>query len=314
MKIICDFDFKKYTSFYGNIILNKFVEDPFERFFIDYTDSGIQECRDFINKDCNIKYAHVKRYFVNKVPLIVAKPLCEIKGLMVVCYGGYGLPTNLSTRRWKPYLEDGWIIAFACVRGSGDVNKLWADEARIYKKENAVEDLENCIYFLQNKFNISYKNTCIYGRSAGGYLIGATLVKNPEGKLFSMMYAEVPYVDILRTTTNASLPLTILEYDEFGNPAQNIYEFKKILELSPVDALEYNNPPNVYVLIRTSENDSEVYTYESYKWLEALRGKNKNDSRKILYNSQNEGHFVKNNMNYSEDFFLLKQFRDVKKE
>jgi protease II len=320
LKQVYDFKGKEIYSFYGNIILNKFVENPFDRFFIDYTDSGIQELHYFINTSyCINKYAIVKRYFVsdNKIPLIVAKPLCKINGLIVVSYGGYGLSTNLSTTRWKPFLDDGWIIAFACVRGSGDVDKEWADEARTYKKENAIEDLENCIYFLQNKFKITYINTCIYGRSAGGYLIGATLVKNPEGKLFSIVYAEVPYVDILRTTTNPKLPLTILEYDEFGNPAESIFEFEKILELSPVDGLDYTNPPNVNVIIRTSENDSQVYTYESYKWLDALRGKDKNDSRKLLYNSQKQGHFINDKsqyMNYSEDFFLLKQFRDVKKE
>ena len=74
-------------------------------------------------------------------------------------------------------------------------------------------------------------------------------------------------------------------------------------------------PPDLFVLIRTSENDSQVYTYESYKWLEALRGKNINDTskRKLLYNSENTGHFVNTNesfSNFSEDFFLLKSFRD----
>ena len=315
LKRIYRFNMKEIYNFYGNLILNKFINNPFHRFFIDDTSSGIQEFSiGFINKVCNQPYCDVKRYFIDSIPIIVSKPYCEVKGLMVVSYGGYGLPTNLSTQRWKPFIEDGWIIAFVCVRGSGDVSKEWANSARTYKKVNAIEDLEQSIFYLQNKFKISYKQTCIYGRSAGGYLIGATLVKNPEGKLFSMIYAEVPYVDILRTTTNPSLPLTILEYDEFGNPANNIYEFEKILELSPVDGLEYYSPPNVSAIVRTSENDSQVYTYESYKWLEALRGKNKNDTRKLLYNSQNQGHFVNNNMNYSEDFFLLKHFRDVKKE
>ena len=127
-----------------------------------------------------------------------------------------------------------------------------------------------------------------------------------------MVYTEVPYVDVLRTTTNPSLPLTQLEYDEFGNPANGIYEFQKILEMSPVDALL--EPPDLFAIIHTSENDVQVYPYESYKWLEALRN-GKNDLRKLLYYSENKGHFVIGEdmyMNYSYDFFLLKKYRDNK--
>ena len=318
LKRVFDFKAKEIYKFYGNIILNKFVENPFERFFIDFTESGIQEfhnsSHDFINKTCYKSYTKVKRYFVGdiKVPLIVAKPLCNIKGLMVTAYGGYGLPTSLSSTRWKPYLEDGWIIAYACVRGSGDVDKAWAESARTYNKELACEDLEFCIRYLQNKYKISSKHTCIYGRSAGGYLVGATVKRNPHGKLFKMVYTEVPYVDVLQTTTNPKLPLTIIEYDEFGNPADGIQEFRTIMELSPVNI---ESSPDIFVIIRTSENDSEVFTYESYKWLNALRGSSKNDTTKLLYNTQNKGHFVNGSLgyeNFSEDFFLLKSFRDVK--
>jgi len=124
-----------------------------------------------------------------------------------------------------------------------------------------------------------------------------------------MVYAEVPYVDVLRTTTNPSLPLTALEYNEFGNPAEGIQEFRTIMNYSPVDSLDFENPPDLNIIVRTSENDSQVYAYESYKWLESLRGKNKSDKRKILYNSKNKGHFVNSYENFSQDFFLLKSFR-----
>ena len=317
LKRVFDFKMKEIYNFYGNLILNKFVENPFDRFFIDFTDSGIQEFHNsshvFVNKTCYRPYCKVKRYFVDDIdiPLIVAKPFCNIKGLMVTAYGGYGLPTTLSSTRWKPYLEDGWIIAYACVRGSGDVDKAWADAARTYNKGFACEDLESCILYLQKKYKISNNHTCIYGRSAGGYLVGATVKKNPDGKLFKMAYTEVPYVDVLQTTTNPKLPLTILEYDEFGNPADGIEEFRTIMELSPVNI---ETSPDIFVLIRTSEHDSEVFTYESYKWLEALRENKKNDATKLLYNTLNKGHFVMDYENFSEDFFLLKSFRDVKQE
>jgi oligopeptidase B len=122
-----------------------------------------------------------------------------------------------------------------------------------------------------------------------------------------MVYTEVPYVDILRTTTNPKLPLTEMEYNEFGNPSNSIYEFQEILKLSPVDSL--NKPPDIFVLVRTSENDSQVYTYESLKWIDALRGK-KNDSTKLVYISKNEGHFNSSFTNLAEDFILLKNSRE----
>jgi len=128
-----------------------------------------------------------------------------------------------------------------------------------------------------------------------------------------MVYTEVPYVDVLRTTTNPKLPLTALEYDEFGNPSNGIYEFRSIMEYSPVDSLDYNMPPDIFVLIRTSENDNQVFAYESFKWVNALRGKDKNDSKKLLFLTQNSGHFITGDNlyeNFSEDFFLLNSFRD----
>ena len=123
-----------------------------------------------------------------------------------------------------------------------------------------------------------------------------------------MVYTEVPYVDILRTTTNPKLPLTQLEYNEFGNPTNSIYEFQELLKLSPVDSI--SKPPDIFILVRTSENDSEVYTYESLKWISALRGKNKNDVRKLVYISENEGHSLSSTVNLAEDFILLKNSRE----
>lgn len=302
-KTMYNLHFKKLYSFYGDLILNRFVENPFTRFFIDFTNSGIQEMNivdETVIMNCTDSYASTKRFFTKNVPIVCAIP-CKIKALLVIAYGAYGLPTSFGTSRWKPYIDDGWLIAFVCVRGSGDVTKRWAEEGRAYKKENSCIDLEEGIQYIQQKFHISAKNTCIYGRSAGGYLVGATIARNPRGNLFKMAYTEVPYVDVLRTTTNPDLPLTTLEYDEFGNPRDGIFQFKKILELSPVDLL---NPPDIDVLIRVSENDSQVYAYEGYKWLEALKG------RGILYSTKNKGHFVRDSENFSEDFFIINYFRE----
>jgi len=309
---------KEIYSFYGNMIFHPFnYKKSVDKFYIDFSDSGLQEFTTKLINPCNT-YCSVKREFCKsedgtKVAYLVAKPYCDIKGLMVIGYGAYGIETSLSTRRWIPYLNDGWLLCFAMVRGSGDVDNNWIKSARVTEKAKSCEDFEACIKDVQTKYSITPRKTCIYGRSAGGYLVGMAVSRNPNGSLFKMVYTEVPYVDVLRTTSNPNLPLTILEYDEFGNPAKNIYEFEKILELSPVDSLLSEKPPDLNVILRTSENDIQVYPYESYKWLYALRGKNINDSRKLLYNSEKLGHFVKGIVgftHFSEDFFLLKHTRD----
>ena len=310
LKKMYDFDFKLLCSYYGNFIYNKYCTKHFERYFIDTAGAGIIEYKYHKPIECITYYGNVKRILHNKVPIIVVAPHCKAKGLMCIGYGGYGIPTSMSTTRWKPYIDVGWIVAFICVRGSGDVNKSWAESSKTYNKILSFIDFETSIAILQKSYSISPKHTCIYGRSAGGYLVGGVLSRNPSGNLFKMVYAEVPYVDVLRTTTNSKLPLTALEYDEFGNPADGIFQFRTIMDYSPVDSLDYNKPPDLYVLIRTSENDSQVYAYESYKWLNALRGKNINDTRKIVYNSKNKGHFVNSVENYSQDFFLLNSFRE----
>ena len=309
-------NFKKITSFYGSLIYNKHTDNHFDKFYIDITGAGIHSFsynEKLIKNESFGYYGKVKSYKCGDIPIVFVEPYSEMKGMILTAYAAYGMATNMRTSRWKPFIDNGWGIAFVCVRGSGDVNKSWASAARTYNKHVAFIDFENSIRFLQNKYKISPKHTCIYGRSAGGYLVGSLVSRNPKGDLFKIVYTEVPYVDVLRTTTNPTLPLTALEYDEFGNPSAGIYEFRTIMEYSPVDSLDYSMPPDIHVLIRTSENDSQVFAYESFKWLKALRGNCKNEKKQLLFITENFGHFVNGNMLYeifSEDFYLLKSFRD----
>lgn len=89
--------------------------------------------------------------------------------------------------------------------------------------------------------------------------MGGTLTRNPTGKLMSAVYTEVPYVDELRTTTNNELPLTELEFNEFGAPAHRLSDFLSVGLLSPADAASTTGSPEVFVLTRTAENDSQVF-------------------------------------------------------
>lgn len=310
-------------SYYGSIILNPFKKrDLLEEFYLDTPDRGLIEISYKKNElnisECVHRYGVLKHQFHKSydstlIPSITVHPNCKATGLIIIGYGAYGIDTTTSIWRWKPYLEDGWIVSFVLVRGSGDHTVEWAEQGKTVNKIKSIEDFESSIKFLQKQYKISPKHTCIYGRSAGGYLIGSVVSRNTDGKLFSMVYTEVPYVDILRTTTNPNLPLTPLEYKEFGNPTRSIYEFQELLKLSPVDSLDYNKPPELFVLTRTGENDSQVYTYEALKWIEALRGKNSNDYSKLVYISSNEGHFSHGDSLYNklaEDFFLLKKIRE----
>lgn len=244
------------------------------------------------------------------VPYILVHKGTNPTGLMCIAYGAYNIVTNLSLSRWKPYLDAGWCICFAMVRGGGDFGDQWAEDARRDKKYKSIEDVECVIRSAQKKMNLSSEQTCLYGRSAGGYIVGAVCAHHTKGDLIGAAYAEVPYVDILRTTTNPSLPLTILEYDEFGNPAEKLTDLQTILQLSPVDALPPEGAPGIFVLATTSTNDREVLPYECVKWILKLRGfpVKVPGQLKLLRIQSNQGHFVKGQdaiTQKAEDFILL---------
>lgn len=235
----------------------------------------------------------VRLFTTTHVPYILVKPLTRtvpLRHLLVIGYGAYGLPTALSTTRWIPLLSRGWAIVFALVRGGGDDTQEWADSARRWRRENAIHDFLEVIRAAQKETAIPAQNTCVYGRSAGGILIGAAVAT--KDRPFQMVYGEVPYLDVLRTTTNPELPLTQLEYDEFGNPAMRLEDLAAIARFSPMEAIPFGGYPGCFILIRTGENDSEVFAYEPVKWIVRTRGARFKDTTKILAFEAGEGHFV----------------------
>jgi hypothetical protein len=226
------------------------------------------------------------------VPILHVMPKTHSpRGLLVVSYGAYGIPTPLKIERWEPLLQMGWVLAFALLRGGGDSTDDWAEQARRDQKRKSVEDLEACVIYLSKKLHFSPNQIALYGRSAGGYVVGAMVSRHAQGDLFQMVYTEVPYVDILRTTTNPDLPLTQIEYEEFGDPIRRLQNFGEILRLSPVDTLSEKGAPGVFVLCRSASNDLEVLAYESLKWITRLKGKNGTGLPKLLALPAGEGHF-----------------------
>ena len=229
------------------------------------------------------------------------------KGLMLVAYGAYGTPTSLNTVRWIPWIRAGWAVALLFVRGGGDGNEMWADLGRLGRKAGAISDVEACCRHLQDITGCEPANTCLFGRSAGGLLVGNLVSRNPSGQLFGAVYTEAPYVDLLKTASNPHLPLSIYEYEEFGNPLKGPAEFEQVLGISPVHMLGPEGAPGVKVLCRSGLNDIQVLFYESLKWIYMLRGANSEDPSKIIYINRQSHHTYGRELclDLAEDFLVI---------
>ena len=217
-----------------------------------------------------------------RVPYITIKEAPKRpKGMLVYVYGAYGemTPIKWPHQYWYPLLKRGWVVVFAMVRGGGDNNAAWANSARRDHRHRSVDDYEAVIRAAQRHFRLGPKQTVLYGRSAGGVPVGAMVSRYPNGSLMGAVFTEAPYVDVLRTTTNPDLPLTKGEYKEFGNPRENILDMKELLSVSPVDTLPPNGAPGVFVLTHVGLLDRQVYAYESFKWIQKLRGASSEEER-----------------------------------
>jgi hypothetical protein len=211
----------------------------------------------------------------------------KYKNVLVTGYGAYGLPTPVSAARWIPLLHRGWAIAIGFWRGGGDCSPSWAESGRLTGRLSVLEEVHEVILDIQKRLGLEAGQTVVYGRSAGGLFAGGIVAKYGSG-LIGGAYMEVPYLDVLQTTTNPALPLTDLETDEFGNPQQRLSDFIEMLKWSPMELLLQNNPPakGVKQIIRTGLNDSEVFAYESAKWVERC------GANAFLAVEGGQGHFV----------------------
>ncbi len=207
------------------------------------------------------------------IPFIMVLPKNRsAKGLLVGAYSAYGIPSSFSTARFAPLLDEGWAICFPMYRGGGDHTPEWEDAGRLEGRKNVLEDAEAAVIAARKLAKVPAERTVIYGRSAGGLWVGGLCAAFPNGELFGGAYMEVPYLDVLRTITNRSLPLTNLETDEFGLPEQRISDFASALRWSPMESLGVEGTPGIWQVVRTGLNDSQVFAYESGKWVTRSRG------------------------------------------
>lgn len=237
------------------------------------------------------------------IPYYLLKPATKVKGLLVVGYGAYGIPTSFMTQRWQPLLTRGWAIVIGLWRGGGDHTPEWEDAGRLDGRQRVLEDAEAVVRDARKLLGISAKKTVLYGRSAGGLWVGGLIARHPTGNLAGGAYMEVPYLDVLRTITNRSLPLTNIETDEFGLPEQRFSDFLSAFEWSPMERIPAGGIPGVWQIVRTGINDKEVLAYESAKWI--YRSKN---PRAFLAIESGQGHFVSGDIGIhqeAEDLALL---------
>ncbi len=226
-----------------------------------------------------------------KVPvsIVYRKDLKKADGsnpLYVYAYGSYGaiLPVSFGSSRLS-LLDRGVVMAFAHIRGGGDLGKPWHDAGRMMNKMNTFTDFIACTeYLVANKYGARDK-IAIEGGSAGGLLMGAVTNLRPD--LFKVVISHVPFVDVMNTMLDASLPLTVPEYEEWGNPNEKA-AYNYMLQYSPYDNLKKGAYPAL--LVKTSFNDSQVMYWEPAKYVAKLRTLKSDKSVLLLKTNMAAGH------------------------
>ncbi len=254
-------------------------------------------------KPLDVHRFHVTSADGTKVPYVIIKEKgVKPKALMVYVYGAYGSSTPIGwpQNQWYPLLKRRWAMVYALVRGGGDIDAAWAEAARRENRIVSIQDLEAVIRAAQSKNNLGPERTVVFGRSAGGVPVGAMVSRHPDGNLIGAAFAEVPYVDVLRTSSNPELPLTIGEFDEFGNPQERIMNFKALMDVSPINTVPADGAPGVFVISRVGLLDRQVFAYESFKWIQRLRGKSSDEEKtgskgKYVIFEKNESHHYRVN-------------------
>ncbi|MFV9957814.1 MAG: prolyl oligopeptidase family serine peptidase, partial [Rickettsia conorii subsp. raoultii] len=237
----------------------------------------------------------VERIFADnedvKVPitLFYKKSLFKKDGsnpLYLMGYGAYGIAMPVNFRNTAVTLADrGFIYAVAHIRGGDDLGHDWYEAAKFLTKKRTFEDFIACSRALINEQYTSNNNIVIMGGSAGGMLIGYVLNEKPE--IYRAAIVHVPFVDVLSTMLDESLPLTLLEYNEWGNPKEKEY-FEYIKSYSPYDNVKAQNYPALFVTCGIS--DPRVGYWEPAKWVAKLRELKMDNNPLLLKTNMDTGH------------------------
>ena len=206
--------------------------------------------------------------------------------LLLYGYGSYGhtVEPYFSSSRLS-LLDRGFIYAIVHIRGGQDLGRKWYDDGKLLKKKNTFNDFVDGAKYLTEKNYTSPEKLFAMGGSAGGLLMGSIINTNPD--LFKGIVAAVPFVDIVTTMLDDSIPLTTGEYDEWGNPNKEEY-YRYMLSYSPYDNVTAIKYPNI--LVTTGYYDSQVQYWEPAKWVAKLRELNTSDNIILLQTNMDAGH------------------------
>jgi oligopeptidase B len=211
--------------------------------------------------------------------------------LYVYGYGSYGYALPLGFRAGKLALLDrGVVVAYAHIRGGGELGDPWHDGGKMMEKRRTFTDFIEAVEFLVREGYGDAGRVAIEGGSAGGLLMGAVVnIAREQGKpeLFRAVLSHVPFVDVMNTMLDASLPLTVAEYEEWGNPNE-AEAFRYMLSYSPYENLRAGAYPAM--LVKTSLNDSQVMYWEPAKYVAKLRTLKTNDTPLLLHVNMDAGH------------------------
>jgi oligopeptidase B len=209
-----------------------------------------------------------------------------LRPLLLQGYGSYGYsfdPAFSSTA--LSLLDRGWVVAIAHIRGGEEMGRAWYEDGKLLRKRNTFTDFIAAAEHLVAEGYTASDRLAINGGSAGGLLMGA--VSNMRPDLFRAVVAEVPFVDVVNTMLDASLPLTVIEYDEWGNPGDpTTYEY--IRSYSPYDNVASKDYP--HILATAGLNDPRVAYWEPAKWTARLRTRKTDTHRLLLRTNMGAGH------------------------
>tara|TARA_B110000914_G_scaffold143109_1_gene125274 strand:+ start:400 stop:2499 length:2100 start_codon:yes stop_codon:yes gene_type:complete len=206
--------------------------------------------------------------------------------LLIYGYGSYGntIDPSFSISRLS-LLDRGFIYAISHVRGSEYLGRDWYENGKLLNKKNSFNDFVDSTKFLISEGYTSAEHCYAYGGSAGGLLMGAVINMAPE--LYNGVIAAVPFVDVITTMLDETIPLTTSEYDEWGNPNQKEY-YEYMMSYSPYDNVSKLKYPNL--LVTTGLHDSQVQYWEPAKWVAKLRDYKQDQNYLFLNTNMETGH------------------------
>ena len=206
--------------------------------------------------------------------------------MYLTSYGSYGMSTDpYFSSVYLSLLDRGYIYAIAHIRGGQELGRKWYNDGKLLNKKNTFTDFIACAEFLVEQGYTKPEYLAIEGGSAGGLLMGAVTNMRPD--LFRVVVADVPFVDVINTMLDPSLPLTVGEYEEWGCPEEKKY-FDYILSYSPYDNIEKKNYPNM--LVTAGLNDPRVSYWEPAKYVAKLRTMKTDNNMLLLKTNMNAGH------------------------